>query len=122
MDQPTSKKYWRVAKWSFGTFFSILLATGFWVLHRMAVVRSTIDYPESGLFLARALILIPMGACLIMALWCFISVKISLKSKWLRNVLLVMAIICGLATFALCVYCFQTVNYDYSQLPGGRLL
>lgn len=115
------RRAWKIAKVSFGSLFLLLVAAWFWLLYRMAQVRANMQNLESGLFLARGLVLMAAGACFVMAVWFFISVIIDIKSHTVRIVLAAAAIACGLACLAFCRFAWVGVVSEYAKWPDGAL-
>lgn len=122
MRNQTSHRGWTIAKLVFGSIYILLIIIGIVLLNRMAAFRSTLEYPESGLFIARALILMPMGACLVMAIWGFISAKIHIKRDKLRTILIVIAVVLGIACIAFCIWGYCLAYSYYAPQANWPLL
>lgn len=111
-------KGWTIGTLGVGCINALMIIVGIVLLNRMAAFRSTLEYPESGLFIARAQILLPMGTCLIMALWGFLSSKIHIKRKKLRIVLIIAAIIMGVACVMFSLWWYSSAYSYYAQQAG----
>ena len=114
-------KTWKRVKITTGAFFLLLVVVMVLLLFRMAAVRAAMEYPDSELSIAQAPILMAAGACLIMAAWCFISLKLNVKNKAVRYILLVGTGILSVACLAFFVFAFSSVASYYAQWPGGAL-
>lgn len=111
--------HWKIIKLCFGFIFLATGVSDIVLLHRMAIFRQTLEYPESGLFLANALALLPMALCFIMALWCFLSAWLRLKNRLLKIALIVAAFIIGAGCLLCYVVGIVTINNYYAQAFSG---
>jgi hypothetical protein len=113
MDRATARR-WTTIKISTGGIFIVLIFLGVFMLWRMAALRATLEYPESGLFLARAVLLLPTIACFLVAVWCFA----------LTGIMKIARLLCLLFSLSLLSQCtgyFDSSN-PYEPLGGYFML